>query len=195
MFRHRVLWSASIASAGLVIISGWACDTASEPVASPVARSIAPSEHGAQHRTPSIPNAEVARQLAALRQLTAPFQDFERAKQAGWNTQITSCLDSPEGGMGFHYGNVEYIDAEASVLKPELLMYEPQRNGRMRLVGVEYIVPLTAWTRPDPPTLFGLPFHVNSAFGVWALHVWLWRDNPAGLFADWNPKISCTDAQ
>jgi hypothetical protein len=36
----------------------------------------------------------------------------------------------------------------------------------------------------------GQQFRVNSAFGVWALHAWVGRDNPSGVFADWNPRVS-----
>lgn len=140
------------------------------------------------------PGPHVSADLAALRRLTAPFHNFEKAKQAGWSAQITSCLDSQLGAQGFHYGNPANIDAEANLLEPELLLYEPQKNGRLRLVGVEYIVPLEAWTSADPPTLFGQEFHVNQTFGVWALHVWLWRYNPSGLYADWNPLVSCEAA-
>jgi hypothetical protein len=61
----------------------------------------------------------------------------------------------------------------------------------MRLVGVEYIVPL-AFDEPAP--LFGQHFHANEGAGVWALHLWNWRHNPDGAFADWNPKVSCAHA-
>ena len=97
----------------------------------------------------------------------------------------------PLGGMGFHYGNPTYIDGNVSVLEPELLMYEPGPHGQMRLVGVEYIVPLAAWQGSKPPMLFGREFEVNEQFGVWALHAWVWKHNPAGMFADWNPNVSC----
>jgi hypothetical protein len=77
------------------------------------------------------------------------------------------------------------------MLEPEILQYEPQTNGRLRLVGTEYIV-LLSFDRPDP--LFGQEFHANEAAGVWALHVWNWRQNPSGMFEDWNPKVSCENA-
>jgi hypothetical protein len=134
--------------------------------------------------------------LAALRQVTAPFHDFEKAKAAGWSTQITPCMTDPagSGGMGFHYGNSALIDGSVRVKEPELLLYEPQQNGAPRLVAVEYIVPLSAWTSPKPPRLFGHDFKVNSAFQIWGLHVWVWKDNPSGLFADWNPRVGCGNA-
>ncbi|HSQ28458.1 MAG TPA: hypothetical protein VLN49_01330, partial [Gemmatimonadaceae bacterium] len=166
-----------------------ACDNPTRP-----ARAITPLDATSRHDATGVFDASIRQDLAALRALTAPFHDLERASASGWSTQITSCLDSPLGAMGFHYGNVAYIDGQVSVLQPELLMYEPERDGRFRFLGVEYIVPLSAWTDPTPPMLFGREFHVNSDFGVWALHVWVGRENPLGLFADWNPKVSCAAA-
>jgi len=64
--------------------------------------------------------SDVNQDLAALRQVTASFHDFNTATRAGWKTQITPCMTDPggAGGMGFHYGNTELIDGTASVEKP-----------------------------------------------------------------------------
>jgi hypothetical protein len=97
--------------------------------------------------------------------------------------------------MGFHYGNPDLIDDTPQQFKPELLVYEPQKNGRLRLVAVEYIVPFDAWTSEEPPSLHGIAFHRNEAFGLWVLHAWIWKYNPDGIFADWNPRASCRYAQ
>ncbi len=130
--------------------------------------------------------------LAALTRVTAPFHRFDAARAAGWSTRITGCMSDPvEGGMGYHYGNTELIDGEVRPDAPELLLYEPQKNGQMKLVAVEYIVPLTEWHDSEPPKLFGQPFHINEEFEVWVLHVWLWQTNPSGFFHDWNPTVSC----
>jgi hypothetical protein len=137
-------------------------------------------------------NASLDATLAALRRRLAPFHRFEAAVAAGWSAQITSCFSDPTlGGQGFHYGNPALIDGSAAALEPELLLYEPQVGGGLRLVGVEYIVPFTAWAGAEPPSLFGRAFHRNEAFGVWALHLWIWRHNPSGRFADWNPRVHC----
>lgn len=143
----------------------------------------------------AVSDAEVARWLAAVRRTIAPFHRFDRAIAAGWDTRITGCMETLEGAQGYHYGNTELIDGVVEDLAPELLMYEPQRNGRLRLVGVEYIVPFTAWADPDPPSLHGLDFHRNETFDVWALHVWVPRHNTTGMFADWNPNVSCAFAR
>ena len=140
-------------------------------------------------------SGDVQRQIAKLRALTAPFHRFEAATAAGWTEPIPGCFANPElGGMGFHYGNPAYMDGTVNELEPELLVYEPQKNGKLRLVAVEYIVDLDEWTSSEPPRLFGVSFAKNDAFGIWALHVWHERHNPRGTFADWNPKVTCAHA-
>jgi hypothetical protein len=129
------------------------------------------------------------RDVDALRRLTASYTDFSRAQAAGYTERLTECMSDPAGGMGFHYGKVAFIDASARLLEPEILMYEPQRDGSLQFVGVEYVVPLNL--SATPPTLFGHTFHRNDAFQLWVLHVWVNRENPNGMFADWNPNVSC----
>ena len=143
----------------------------------------------------SLASAAVNRDLATLRRVTARFHNFKTAAAAGWAAQITPCMTDPAGagGMGFHYGNPALIDGTARVEEPELLLYEPQQNGRLRLVAVEYIIPYTAHSRDaEPPELFdGQKFKQNDTFQLWGLHAWVWKDNPSGMFADWNPRVTC----
>jgi hypothetical protein len=138
--------------------------------------------------------ADVNQQLAALRSLTAHYHDIEDATANGYIAAVTPCLAlAGVGAMGVHRGNPEFInDPAVDVLEPELLLYEPQKDGTMRFVGVEYIIPfaLRPSTAPAPP-LLGQTMHQNHEAGLWALHVWIGRENPDGLFADWNPKVSC----
>ena len=161
--------------------------------------SAAQAEAHSSHAMSSGPvslTADVNKDIAALRALTARYNRFDVAKAEGWGTQITTCFESAGvGGMGFHYGNTALIDGRVNVLEPELLLYEPQKDGTLRFVAVEYIVPLDAWTSEQPPQLFGQQFHRNEAFKIWALHVWHMRNNPRGMFADWNPQVSCANAR
>lgn len=137
--------------------------------------------------------ASVDRDLATLRRATAAFHQFATAADAGWSAQITPCMSDPTaGGMGFHYGNTSLIDGAVQVDQPELLLYEPEKNGRLRLVAVEYIIPYTFHARgAEPPVLFGRPFQQNDTFQLWGLHAWVWEDNPSGVFANWNPRVTC----
>jgi hypothetical protein len=137
---------------------------------------------------------DVAKDLATLRQVTASFHDFKTASDAGWRTKITACMTDPggAGGMGFHYGNTDLINGTAQVDKPQLLLYEPEKNGNLRLVAVEYIIPYTFHARDaEPPELFGQKFAQVDAFGLWGLHAWVWKENPSGIFAAWNPTVGC----
>jgi hypothetical protein len=102
--------------------------------------------------------------------------------------------------MGVHYVNGALVgDGAVDLERPEALVYEPQKNGRLRLVAVEYVVFQKAWDEQhsEPPSLFGQPFELMEAgnrYGLdpfYELHVWLWKHNPSGLFEDWNPRVSC----
>lgn len=138
----------------------------------------------------------VGDELGRLRAATARFHDIAAADSAGYSTRITGCMSDPTlGGMGFHYGKASAIDGTADPLEPEVLLYEPQKNGRLRLVAVEFVIPYSARPRNGPaPTLFGQSFLQNDAFELWGLHAWIWRNNPSGMFADWNPEVDCDDA-
>ena len=156
-----------------------------------------PTETTAQLQPQAVASATAAvnQDLATLRQVTASFHSFDAASAAGWSAQITPCMESPEGGMGFHYGNVGLIDGTARVDQPELLLYEPESNGRLRLVAVEYIIPYTFHSRDAaPPVLFGQAFAQVDAFQLWGLHAWVWKNNPSGTFAPWNPQVNCANA-
>ncbi len=184
--RSRVAAFQTLAAALALAVGG--CDN-SRPATAPAAQ--ASMEHSSSMHSAPV-TGDIQREVARLRAVTARFNRFEAAVDAGWTAQITDCFENPElGGMGYHYGNPDLIDGTVDVLEPELLLYEPQKNGRLRFVAVEYIVPFTAWTGAEPPQLYGQSFHRNEAFGIWALHVWHMRENPRGIFADWNPKVSC----
>jgi hypothetical protein len=137
--------------------------------------------------------SSVNQDLATLRRVTATFHRFDAAAAAGWSAQITGCMSDPSlGGMGYHYGNVGLIDGSVRVDEPELLLYEPEKNGQLRLVAVEYIIPYTFHARSaEPPVLFGQQFKQNDTFQLWGLHAWVWEENPSGMFASWNPRVTC----
>ena len=174
--------------AGIVLLSG----CGGEPTATEGGARLAVQ---AAQRSESAPS--VQQDLATLRRVTASFHNFDKAIAAGWSAQITPCMTDPggAGGMGFHYGNVSLIDGTARVDEPELLLYEPEKNGDLRLVAVEYIIPYAAHPRAAaPPVLFGRPFVQNDVFQLWGLHAWVWKENPSGMFANWNPSVGCEHA-
>jgi hypothetical protein len=138
---------------------------------------------------------------------TASFHDLDAAKAAGWNVVVKDkagiiCIDNqPVGGMGIHYANPSLLfNANLDPTRPEALVYAPNADGRPKLAALEYIVFADAWAaagHTDPPELFGQQFPYipdGNRFGIpafWALHVWIWHPNPAGLFETWNPQVHC----
>lgn len=153
-------------------------------------------------------NPTVNRWIADLRQLTVQLHDYEKRVDAGFDTPLPppagggplpECMVSPTGAgaQAFHFGNMDRIlDLEIDPLAPEIVMYEPQKNGTMKLIGVEFIIPFpllpfTPETEANPPSIHGIDFMPNHTLQLWALHVWNWRQNPDGMFAAWNPKVSC----
>lgn len=116
-----------------------------------------------------------------------------------------ACIDKAGvGAMGIHYVNGSRVsDAHEDAASPEALIYEPQSNGRLRLVAVEYVVLQSTWHdagNTAPPSLFGTTFEAVAAgnrYGLppfYELHAWIWRNNPDGMFKDYNPKVSCAHA-
>jgi hypothetical protein len=162
----------------------------------PVAAKAAQLHSHTMSSGPVALSQQANKDVARLRALTARFNRFEEAVAAGWSAKITECFEDPQlGGMGFHYGNLRLFDGRVDVLEPELLLYEPQKNGRMRLVAVEYIVPFDFAPADGPaPQLYGQSFMRNDGFKIWALHVWHMTHNPRGMFADWNPNVNCDNA-
>ncbi len=131
--------------------------------------------------------------LNEVRTQTAAFHDFDAAMSAGWNNPLSDCVEHPtEGGMGYHYGRMEFFDGRVNHLEPQVLLYNKDQNDEWEFLGVEYIVPFTIHPADaDPPMLFNQHFHPNPNLDIWALHVWTEKDNPNGIFYDWNPNVTC----
>lgn len=142
--------------------------------------------------------------LSSARAGTAGYHDIDAATDDGYglftDAQGVACIDNPAGGMGVHYAKLALVlDDAVSAATPEVLVYEPTRNGRLRLVAAEYVVFQSAWdaTHASPPSLFGQQFELVESpnrYGLppfYELHAWLWKHNPSGLFNDWNPRVSC----
>ncbi len=55
------------------------------------------------------------------------------------------------------------------------------------------MIPKGAWAGTGLPTLLGQDLELNS-FDLYALHVWIWKHNPDGLYKPWNPEVSCAHA-
>jgi hypothetical protein len=139
--------------------------------------------------------------LAGTRAATAAFHDLAVARDAGYG-EFYLCTDENggAGAMGQHFVNGALVGTtEVNPMTPEVLVYEPKKNGGYRLVGVEYVTFAEGWdaANDNPPSLFGRNFarvEAGNRYGLptfYQLHVWLWRPNPSGMFNDWNPQVSC----
>lgn len=143
---------------------------------------------------PSASEDDLSRALDRIREVTKKFKDVEKAHEAGYPTRVPRCIDSQDGGMGHHYMHPGLLDDTLELEKPEILVYAPVEDGKPKLAGVEYIVPLSAWRGTDPPKILGQSLKRSDQLGIWYLHVWVWEENVNGMFADWNPAVKCPAA-
>lgn len=146
-------------------------------------------------------SSDGGRKLPNVLRATAAFHNLDVAMAAGYGA-VKGCAKNPGvGGMGQHYVKGDLVgDPALDRLRPEALVYEPRANGGYRLVAVEYIVLKDAWHEANgdaPPRLFGKRLSLVMAPNTYELpdfyeiHAWIWKKNPNGLFADWNPRVSC----
>ena len=135
-----------------------------------------------------------------VRAATARFQELDAAQAAGY-ALLHGCVSGPDhGAMGVHFVNGDLVgDGQVDAAHPEALIYE-FKKGAPTLVGVEFVVLADQWNAAHaaPPVLGGQLFTYNTApnrYGIpafYALHVWAYRENPDGVFADWNRNVTCS---
>ena len=187
-FRHSVI-------SALALMSVW----------SPFA--LAQDSHS--HTTPAQPEltAEQKSQQTALtkivRESTERFKDVAEAEREGYALQF-GCVSGPDqGAMGLHFINMELVGKGViDPTKPQIILYEPTADGRLKLTGADFLVDAQQWDndkthKPGPPELMGQLFHYFESpnrFGLkafYTLHVWAWKNNPNGAFVNWHPAVSC----
>jgi len=148
--------------------------------------------------------AEQKRQANALvkivRESTERFRDVSVAQNEGYGLLFGCVSGGDYGAMGLHFVNFPLVaDGKIDAAKPEIVLYEPTSNGRLRITGADFLVFAADWdkTHTSAPELNGQLFHFFDApnrFGLppfYTLHVWAWKDNPNGTFTNWNPSVSC----
>jgi hypothetical protein len=138
--------------------------------------------------------------VKVVREATERYKDVRVAENDDFQLQF-GCVSGPDAGaMGLHYVNMaRVLDGELDAARPEIVIYEPQPNGRPKLIGADYLVLAAAWDAKNqgPPQLGGQLFHLFESpnrFGLpafYTLHVWAWKDNPTGTFTNWHPNVSC----
>jgi hypothetical protein len=139
--------------------------------------------------------------IKVVREATERFQDVEVAKAEGYALQFGCVSGSDFGAMGMHFVNGPLVaDGELDPTRPEIVIYEPLPNGKLKLIGADFLVLADAWNakHAGPPELMGQLFHLFDApnrFGLppfYTLHVWAWKESPTGAFVNWHQNVSCT---
>ena len=123
------------------------------------------------------------------------------------------------GGMGIHFfrpdllgikgppnSRVDGDGTHTDFRRPSILIYEPSADGSLELVAVENLVFKKAWHaagNEGRPTFHGVEYDDMADDPATAVdeahmfephydrHVWLYRPNPAGMFAQFNPTVTC----
>lgn len=194
--RHAALLVTALAG-----LSSLTACADSNPTGALAARAVEIRHHAA-HGGGAVPSSTALReQLASARAATARYQRVEAAVADGY-VDTGECVALPGvGGMGVHFVNVALMgDADYDPARPEVLVYEPRQNGSLRLVAVEYLIFRAPWEAAHAgtaPAFAGVPFDESfgeAAHGLpdhYELHAWTWQHNPLGMFAPFNPRVSC----
>lgn len=157
----------------------------------------------------SATSSESSGPVALALRATAPYNDLAAARRDGYGVlkdkHGITCIamaGMPAMAMGVHYVRASLVsDGVVHVSAPEALVYEPTTLG-LRLAALEYVVLQAAWDahHTGPPILYGHRFALTPAgnrFGLpafYSLHAWIWKSNPSGEFAMWNPAVHCGTA-
>jgi hypothetical protein len=161
-------------------------------------------QDGHLHPTASLhqqPTPEQSALIKIVRESTARFQDVKQAGYEGYHLEF-GCVSGPDSGaMGLHYVNDRLVgDGIVDPTRPQIVLYEAQPDGSLKLTGADYLVLAEAWDAKHPgtpPQLMGQIFHyfeTPNRFGLkafYTLHVWAWKENPNGAFVNWHPEVSC----
>lgn len=135
----------------------------------------------------------VEKDVERIRSSTKAFKSLDAAVAAGYARDGGSCIaHQGHGAMGYHHVNQALMDGKIEVERPEILVYEKLPNGEYRLNGVEYIIPFSILPETaEPPVVMGQKLKPAPGLKIWYRHVWVWLENPSGLFEDWNPRVKC----
>ena len=147
------------------------------------------------------PDALTSAQRKVIVEATSRFANVDVALAAGY-LATDECAELPDvGAMGYHFVNPALVgDGRIDPTTPDVLLYEKGRNGRWRLVGVEYMAfdaDQDPGTDADRPTMMGhplegpMPGHEPGMPVHYDLHAWVYKDNPTGQLAPWNPTVRC----
>jgi hypothetical protein len=190
--RYAIQFQFSV-MAGLVLMSIWP------------SRALAQGSHSHTLTTQEDEQAADRKSQASalikiVRDSTERFKDVSVAEAEGYALQF-GCVSGPDSGaMGLHYVNGALVGrGEVDPTHPQIVIYEPTKDGGLKLIGADFLVFADAWDKKNqgPPELMGQLFHYwesPNRFGLpafYTLHVWAWKDNPNGAFVNWHPNVNC----
>lgn len=150
-----------------------------------------------------------AADLTAAKAALAKYSDPLMAIKDGYFSTL-ACIDFPAGAkdgpveyppgaMGVHFLNPANIGPNLDPAKPQVLLYEPV-GDKLVLTGAEWFVPV-AVAGDKAPSIFGqtlagpMDGHepiMPASLRHYDLHVWLYKDNPKGMFTSTNAAVKCT---
>jgi hypothetical protein len=141
--------------------------------------------------------------IDTVRNATAQYLEINAAL-ADHFVAATPCVSGPDAGaMGVHYIRLDRVsNLVLDAKQPQALIYEPLADGEMHLVGIEFIVLDANWSAAHPGTAPALQGNLLNYVGApnryglpafWELHVWAWKRNPKGSYADWNTQVTCAN--
>ena len=122
-------------------------------------------------------------ELRQAKAATAKYQDIENAIADGY---VDIAVDVEN--MGHHFMKLSLVDGVFDHKRPEILVYNKDKNGKQRLVAVEYAIPLSE-PKPEGFTGDADVWDGNAGFSLWLLHAWVWEYNPAGVFNSTNSNV------
>lgn len=162
----------------------------------------------AQGPAPSTVPASLSPELTRVRAALDKYRDPVMAVHDGYMS-LLGCIEYPQGssegtmkyvagGMGVHFLNPQAVGPTLDPAKPQVLIYEPT-GDKLTLVAAEWFVP-AALAQNGAPTIFGKALEgpmeghkplMPTELHHYDLHVWLWKNNPAGVFSPTNPALKC----
>jgi hypothetical protein len=171
----------------------------------------APSVASAQAKQAGAPTkpAALSPELVSARDALAKYADPLVAVRDGYFSTV-ACVDFPHGGkdgpvdyppgaMGVHFLNTANIGPVLDPAKPQVLIYEPV-GSKLKLVAAEWFVPVAVVGNNPAPKIFGQTLFgpmdghepiMPASLRHYDLHVWLWKDNPLGMFTSTNAAVKC----
>lgn len=147
-------------------------------------------------------------ELVGVRAQLDKYRDPIVAIYDGYLSTV-ACIEYPKGaaegsmqyvpgGMGVHFLNMGFVGPTLDPAKPQVLIYEPVGDS-LRLVAAEWFMPSEVAAK-NRPAIFGKELQgpmeghqplMPAGFHHYDLHVWLWKDNPAGVYSPTNPAVRC----